>query len=183
MSRTAPHPLTVSAWGRWLRRARDVAAVIAVAWGVSELVAIVRAPQLARLTPAPVTTGTTLQGAAFDLAELRGAPVFVNLWATWCGPCRGELPDLAASAKAHSNVRFIGLALSSSDAAEARALTTSAGVAYPNLLLDPATEARWRVSAVPSSVLLDAEGRVVWTRAGVVDERDVDAALQGLTAQ
>ena len=162
---------------RWVGWLRDGALMLLVAFGVSEMMANLRAPGLELSVAAPQTMGTTLDGAAFDLASLQGKPVFVNLWATWCPPCRVELPDLAAAAKVHPEVQFVGLTLSS-EPDEARKLIADAGITYPVVLIDSVVEAGWKVTSVPSSVLLDAEGRVVWRRAGMVDEGDVVDALE-----
>ena len=90
------------------------------------------------------------------------------------------LPELAAAARHHPEVQFVGLAMSSSNSELARHLIKEAGVDYPNVMVSPAVEAAWRVSSFPSSILLDEEGHVVWRRAGMVDHADIERALREL---
>jgi thiol-disulfide isomerase/thioredoxin len=159
---------------------RDLGVAVVLALAVREFLAVARAPGVQSGTLAPSTSGVTLTGQPFRLEQLQGKPVFVNLWATWCPPCRAELPDLARAAKAHPEVQFVGLTMSSSKMSDARTLITEAGVGYEIVFIDAASEARWKVSTVPSSVLLDKDGRIVWMRAGEVDEGDVAAAINAL---
>ncbi len=165
---------------RWLRRGRDIVVLLAVFGGTGEVMARIQAPDIGLQELAPPTIGATLEGTPFDLEGYRGRPVFVNLWATWCAPCRVELPELAAAARHHPEVQFLGLAMSSSNSELARHLIKEAGVDYPNVMVSPAVEAAWRVSSFPSSILLDEEGHVVWRRAGMVDHADIERALREL---
>ena len=157
--------------------------LLLIVGGIGEVMARLRAPGVALEQLAPATRGITLEGAPFDLASYKGRPVFVSLWATWCGPCRTELPDLADSARRHPEVQFVGLTMSSSDAALARQLVAEARVDYPVVMVTAAVDAAWQVSSFPSSVLLDADGHVVWRRAGMVDEGDIAGAFRSLSQQ
>ncbi|KAG1437283.1 hypothetical protein G6F57_020315 [Rhizopus arrhizus] len=59
--------------------------------------------------PLPTLQVTDLQGGQVDLQQFRGSPLVLNLWATWCGPCRREMPVLAAAQQAHADVQFVFL--------------------------------------------------------------------------
>lgn len=131
---------------------------------------------LAEGSAAPRTVGRTLDGGAFDLATWQGQPVVVNLWATWCAPCVHELPEFAAAARRHEDVRFVGLAADSPRDAIER-MVARFQIPYPIVPIDGATQQAWKANAVPATYLLDGDGKVVWSVLGGITGRDLDAVL------
>jgi len=137
--------------------------------------------------PAPVLTGTDLNGDPVDTATWKGQPGVINVWASWCAPCRAEAPELVAVAQKHPDVNFLGLDTRDSDA-PARAFVEKFGITYPNLP-DPNGQLVLQFSdslppqAIPSTLLIDSEGRVAGRFLGAVQAGDLDAALQDLTAE
>lgn len=137
--------------------------------------------------PAPVLTGTDLNGDPVDTAAWKGQPGVINVWASWCAPCRAEAPELVAVAQKHPDVNFLGLDTRDSDA-PARAFVEKFGITYPNLP-DPNGQLVLQFSdslppqAIPSTLLIDSEGRVAGRFLGAVQAGDLDAALQDLTAE
>jgi thiol-disulfide isomerase/thioredoxin len=127
-------------------------------------------------TPAPTTRGRTLDGGAFDLAEWKGQPVVVNIWATWCGPCVHELPEFAEAARRHDDVRFVGLAADSRPA-DVERMVARFSIPYPIVPIDGATQAAWKADAVPSTFVLDADGKVAWSVLGAITGKDLDGVL------
>ena len=109
---------------------------------------------------------TDLDGHPQQLPLTRGQRVLVNVWATWCGPCRDEMPLLAGFAKAHSadaTVAIVGIAQDDQSAVRSYLRLTS--VNYPILFDDPEGRAGLglgnRLGTLPYSVLLDADGRLL----------------------
>lgn len=114
--------------------------------------------------PEPVTAsgGPTLDGKEASLTALRGHPVVLVFWASWCGPCHKEQPQLNAVYATWSarGVHFLGVDLRDSDSA-ARAFVAQLKVPYPSIADTDATLAvAYRVPSAPSIVFLDAPGKV-----------------------
>lgn len=116
---------------------------------------------------APVAlSGTTVEGDRLDVASLRGAPVVLNVWYAACPPCRKEAPELekAAQRLKAQGVRFVGINTRDTDPATAAAFQRTFNVGYPSLMGDSTALLPLRgvvaPNAVPSTVVLDAQGRV-----------------------
>lgn len=115
------------------------------------------------------------------VGELMGTPTIINLWASYCGPCKTELPILA---KAHTSygdrVRIIGIDFADGDDNAARALARNAGVDYP-LYVDPKSLVKndLRVIGLPQTVFVDAQGTIVATeRAAFGSSSELSAAIE-----
>lgn len=126
--------------------------------------------------------GETLEGAQLDLATLRGRVVVINVWGSWCPPCRKEAPDLqrAYDELEPHGVEFVGINFRDPDPAPAKAFQRTFGITYPSLRDDGGNALlalRGAVSAnsIPSTLVLDTEGRIaarastVVTRTTLVD--------------
>ncbi len=104
----------------------------------------------------------TLDGDRVRLSDLRGQVVVVNLWASWCPPCRAEMPALQQLYDAHRDEGLVVLALNATDqdsSAAARAFVTDHGLTFP-VVLDPAGEASraYGLRAMPSTFVVDRQG-------------------------
>lgn len=115
---------------------------------------------------APELAGTTLTGDRLSLADLAGHVVVVNVWGSWCSPCRAEAPDLARLARqtASRGVRFVGVDTRDTTSA-AKAFVRNFHVPYPSLIDSDgqvmlAFQGLIPISAVPSTVVIDADGRI-----------------------
>jgi thiol-disulfide isomerase/thioredoxin len=135
----------------------------------------------------PDLSGTTLDGSTFRLSSLHGSVVVLNVWASWCEPCRDESPLLAkvATATRGAGVRFVGI--DEQDRAEAaRAFAASAGADYPHLV-DSAGSllASLRIvpsSGIPSTLVLDRQGEVAARVIGPVDAATFEQLVRSVTA-
>ncbi len=120
-------------------------------------------------------------GPAVDTADLSGQVTVVNFWASWCGPCREEMPMLASVAEETVDVRFIGVNTKDKPEAAADFLETS-GVRFEQLY-DPDGEFLRRLGTVqglPVTLVLDADGAVTLTHIGQIDEDTLVDTLEPL---
>ena len=135
--------------------------------------------------PAPAVQGdvVTGQGAGgtLELADLRGKPVVVNFWASWCGPCRKEGPDLVAFAKAHPGVAMLGINVADGKS-QAVPFAQELGFTWPSIADQGQTLYReFRLIGLPSTFVVDAQGRVVYRKIGEVTQDELTAAVAHLS--
>lgn len=134
----------------------------------------------------PAVTGTTLAHRQLALADLRGSIVVVNAWASWCAPCRRELPGLAEVANAGGDVRVVGLDEHDADTAAVKFAAT-VGMVYPSLVdRDSELLARLRLlppMAIPSTLVVDRHGRMAARIVGPVTVGTLQGILADLRAE
>ena len=129
----------------------------------------------------PELAGTDLEGKPLSTASFAGQVVVLNVWGSWCGPCRKEAPDLVAAATAtQGTAQFIGINTRDNSAATAQAFERSFGVTYPSFF-DPTGELLLKLndlppSAIPSTLVLDSQGRAAARVLGATTA----ATLQGI---
>jgi thiol-disulfide isomerase/thioredoxin len=131
---------------------------------------------------APAVVGPTLDAGTFSLSDHRGEVVVINVWASWCAPCRAEAPTLAALAEElqSQGVTFVGLDTRDSDAS-ARAFVERFGIEYANVVdrdgqLQLLFSDTLPPQAIPSTLVIDRMGRV----AGRILGKASESALRGL---
>jgi cytochrome c biogenesis protein CcmG/thiol:disulfide interchange protein DsbE len=118
-------------------------------------------------------------GAPVTLQSLRGRPLVLNFWATWCVPCFEEHPLLQSTARALGDrVRFVGVVYEDSEE-QVRGFLARQGSAYPSLM-DPGsrTAIAFGVFGVPETYFIDAEGRIAAKHIGPLDAESLQAKLR-----
>ena len=136
--------------------------------------------------PAPPFTALTLDGTETGSADLLGEPYMLNIWATWCGPCREEMPELQELHDTYAERGFQVVAVSvdnRSDGDQILAFLEEFGLSFP-VWHDPtwAIQDAYFLLGLPGSFLIDAEGRIVrkWPGPFRPMEEDVQADVREL---
>ena len=128
--------------------------------------------------PAREYAATNLQGEEVTLGELRGKVVLLNLWATWCAPCRAETPYLQSiyDEYAAQGLEIVGISMDTGDAADDVAMFVEEYDVSYTILHDPQMRGMelYQVLGLPATFLIDREGIVRWLRYGPIEEGDTD---------
>ena len=114
--------------------------------------------------PAPDFALKDINGRTYRLADLRGKIVFLNLWATWCPPCRMEMPSMERLHRRLQGTDFIMLAVSEDEdgSAAVRPFVDQMGLTFPVLLdQDGVLPPRYGVTGYPETFVIDRDGRVI----------------------
>lgn len=132
---------------------------------------------------APDFTLTDLEGQQVQLSSLKGKKVVLNFWASWCPPCKAEMPDLVEMSKKYQGqVEFYGVNLTTQDTAEkAKGFVEEYGIEFPTLL-DERGEVggRYGVVSIPTSFTIDEDGVVVQRTGGQLSRSAMEEMLQDL---
>jgi thiol-disulfide isomerase/thioredoxin len=131
----------------------------------------------------PTFSGTTLDGENFELPH--GGIVVVNVWASWCAPCRAEAPTLAALANKYKGVVFLGVLTRDSEVA-ARAFQNRFQLPYPTLVDDSVLlgfRNTLSANAIPSTILMDPKGRVAARISGEITVASLTELIEKLHAE
>lgn len=144
-------------------------AVIVAGLGVAWLLRGGDAAVAAEGHAAPDFTVQLIEGGTFTLSEARGRPVVINFWASWCPPCRAEIPDISVYASAHPEVEVIGVAVRDVDD-DSRAFATEIDASYPLAFGTTAVEDAYPTIGLPVTYVIDEAGTVTDVVNGIVDE-------------
>lgn len=166
----------VSALRRPLLSALAVASVV---WGAGTLWAV----SASDAKPLPEFSAASIDGEPVMLSGFKGKPTVINLWATWCPPCRREMPALQQAQQDHPDVNFVFLNQGETPA-RVRQFLDGNGLALRNVLFDPNREiARlFNQSALPTTLFFDANGRLAGIRIGELSQATIAQRLGMLSA-
>ncbi len=149
-----------------------------------------RTPSLTQASPAPDFTLQTLDGKSMSLSDLKGKAVLLNFWATWCGPCKIEMPWFVELQKQYGpqGLQIVGVAMDDAGKDEIAKFTKEMGVNYPILIgKESVGDLYGGVPALPESFFIGRNGKIVDTILGLKGkgeiEDDIKTALNTQVAQ
>jgi thiol-disulfide isomerase/thioredoxin len=131
--------------------------------------------------PAPEFKLTALDGKPLTIAALQGKVIFLNFWATWCGPCRAEIPDLIALQDRYKGrLQIIGLNVDDEEA-DIQKYVDETGINYPVAMTSNDVRIQFGgIPALPTSFVLDTEGRVVQKHVGLWNPAVYETEIRAL---
>ncbi|MGV4891139.1 TlpA family protein disulfide reductase [Streptomyces viridosporus] len=142
-------------------------------------------------TAAPDLSGKTLEGEQLDVADYRGKVVVLNVWGSWCNPCRAEAKHFAKVSEDYADrgVQFVGINTRDTNTRSALAFEEEFGIAYPSLY-DPAGKLMLRFEkgtlnpqAIPSTLILDRDGKVAARSLSALSEERLLKMLEPVVAE
>lgn len=137
----------------------------------------------------PTVSGTSLDGEPLSTADFPGRVVVVNVWGSWCAPCRAEAPALQRASEAtRGRAQFVGITTRDNDPAQARAFVRAFGIGYPSIY-DPDGKALLQFagtlppSAIPSTLIIDEQGRLAARVLGEISELTLVTMVDEVAAE
>lgn len=174
-----------AAWRTWRMRELRRPLLVGTASGVLAWAALAGSVAVMQATVlhVPDVALTSLDGGSVRLSHLRGKPMVVNLWATWCPPCRREMPVLGRAQQQHPGVVFAFVNQGES-AAQIERYLAGAALSLQNVLVDPFSSVAEATGTrgYPTTLFFDAEGRVVDTHVGELTRAGLAQKLRRLDA-
>jgi peroxiredoxin len=132
--------------------------------------------------PAPDVVAETIDGSSFRLADHRGEVVVVNVWATWCAPCRVEMPGFVDLQEAFRDegVQFVGISVDQSGPGVVRSFVDEKNVNFPQVVNPTLAARHFPGDVVPRTYLIDKQGRIRYEHSGIILKWALDDALETL---
>jgi thiol-disulfide isomerase/thioredoxin len=128
---------------------------------------------------APLFTSTDLDGKAFDLAAYKGKVLVLNFWATWCGPCRREIPDFIQLQDEYGSggLQVVGIALDEQGASIVKPFAEKFKINYP-VVVDAKSEVAalyGQMNAIPVTIIVDRSGKIRSRQVGMRTKAQIEA--------
>ena len=161
--------------------------IVAGVAAAADLPATVRAAVKAEKDrkPAPDFALKDASGKSVKLSAYRGEVVLLNFWATWCGGCKVEIPWFSEFEKAYGPRRFavLGVSMDADGWGAVKPFVDKTKVTYRMLLGDDPIAQKYGVQSLPSTFIIDRQGRIAATHAGLVSKSDVEAEIKAMLAK
>ena len=128
--------------------------------------------------PMPPYASTYLDGTAFDVASQKGNVVFLNVWATWCGPCRFETPELETLHQKFGprGLKVVGVSVDDTGVPGVKQFVTENKITYPIAVdADGKIANVLRTTVLPTSILIGRDGKILWRKVGAVMPNELTA--------
>jgi peroxiredoxin len=154
-----------------------IAAVLITAAGLSA--------QLAENSPAPAFTLKDLAGKTITLDALRGKVVVLNFWATWCPPCRAEIPDFVEFYKENKakGLEIVGVSVDTNTASQVAGFVQQNKIPYPvTMFTQKIVDSYGPIDAIPTTFVIDKTGRVRHVQVGMMDKETLAQVFAKLSA-
>lgn len=132
--------------------------------------------------PAPDLTLPDLDGKPVQLSRLKGKVVVVNFWATWCDPCRAEIPDFVKLYQEYRGrgLEVIGISMDKGKDERVKAFVKEFGIEYPIVIGDLQVAHQWLVRGIPMTFVIDRAGTIARVIPGAIDKRSLEDGIRPL---
>lgn len=167
---------------RGTRRAYVVIALLALATATAAACRGGSTHNTSTRQPAPLDfTLTDMNGVRLNLASLRGRPILLNVWATYCGPCKIETPDLVAMYEKYKDNGFIVVGVSFADSAkDMKQFAADYRITYPLLMGTDELESAYETIGIPTSWFIRRDGTINETRVGLGSTDELERSIRAL---
>lgn len=170
--------------GEFVSRHRTKLIGLVVLAGLTAMIALESGGPVERGTEVPDFSAPVFdEDTTLTRADLDGQPALLDFWATWCGPCRTSMPALDGLAKEYEGrVRFVAVNAQNESAGLIRKFRDELGLSMPIVTGATPLLHYFRIERLPTTVVLDADGKVVFSYSGVADERLIRREIEAVLA-